>query len=363
MRRDLLQRLRSPGDGASGATFELVCETEDGGHVMSGYLRDTDNGARHPIVRGVPQFVGAGAAGDAQAAEVQARTTVTFSDKWRRFKSYGMQPAEQAFLFEWYRKKFGLASHEALLEFYAGFASILEVGPGSGFNTRFIAEHNPNASVVALDISEAAHTTFENTRHLANCGVVQADLMAAPFADDSFDFVIADGVLHHTPDTRKAVEALYRKVRPGGRFFFYVYRRMGAVRQFTDRHVREHFTRLSPEECYQACEPITELGRALAGLKATVTLDKPIEILGIPAGTHDVQRLFYYNFIKCFWNDAFDFETNNMVNFDWYHPHAAWQHSEDEVIGWLTALGVERWTINDANPNGISVLLDKPERP
>ena len=54
-------------------------------------------------------------------------------------------------------------------------------------------------------------------------------------------------------------------------------------------------------------------------------------MLGIPAGEHDVQRLLYYNFVKCFWNDAFDYETNNMVNFDWYHPHNAWQHTEDEV--------------------------------
>ena len=74
-----------------------------------------------------------------------------------------------------------------------------------------------------------------------------------------------------------------------------------------------------------------------------------------------MQRLFYYNFVKCFWNEAFDFETNNMVNFDWYHPHDAWQHTEDEVRGWLDELGVREYQFNDANPNGISVLLTKAE--
>ena len=99
----------------------------------------------------------------------------------------------------------------------------------------------------------------------------------------------------------------------------------------------------------------------MSRLNATITLSRPIEILGIAAGTHDVQRLIYYTFLKCFWNDAFDFETNNMVNFDWYHPHDAWQHTDAEVRGWLDELGVREYQFNDANPNGISVLLTKAE--
>jgi SAM-dependent methyltransferase len=215
--------------------------------------------------------------------------------------------------------------------------------------------------VFAIDISEAARTTMQNTRDLSNCHVVNADLHHAPFADNSFDFVIADGVLHHTPSTRDALGALYKKVRPGGTFFFYVYRKMGPARVFADQHVRDAFTRMSPEDCYAACEAITDLGRELSKLNATITLDKPIDVLGIPAGRHDVQRLVYYNFLKCFWNDAFDYETNNMVNFDWYHPHHAWQQSESEVRTWLSELDVSEYKINDANPNGISVLLIKPE--
>jgi arsenite methyltransferase len=183
--------------------------------------------------------------------------------------------------------------------------------------------------------------------------------MDLPFADESFDFIIADGVLHHTPNTRNAVRSLFRKLAPGGQFFFYIYRIMGPARKFCDDYIRERFTGLSPEDCYAACEPLTELGRALAKLNAQVTLENPIDVLGIPAGTHNVQRLIYYSFVKCFWNDAFDFDTNNMVNFDWYHPHHAWQHTEEEVAGWLAELRVEQFQFNPANPNGISVLLHK----
>jgi SAM-dependent methyltransferase len=358
--------------------MEVVAFECDGEHVMEGVLRLRGDKVWYPIVSGVPSFLTGPLRPDLRAfcdkhglqlprdeggslpAEQQAKTNETFSDKWRRFKSYGLEPAHEDFLFGWYMKKFGVPDRDALISFYADRARVLEVGPGSGFNTRFIAKHC-RGEVFALDVSDAAFTTFENTRDLGNCTVVQADLMDAPFADESFDLIIADGVLHHTPDTRAAVRALYRKVRPGGQFFFYVYKKMGAARQFCDAYIRERFTKLSPEECYAACVSLTELGRELSRLGAKVTLEKPIEVLGIPSGTHDVQRLIYYGFLKCFWNEAFDFETNNMVNFDWYHPHDAWQHTADEVEGWLRELGAEKFQFNDANPNGISALVTKPQ--
>jgi SAM-dependent methyltransferase len=368
---------RPPGVRASDV-LEVIAFEEAGPHVMEGLLRAVENGTWYPILRGVPSFLigplrpdmrdfcarhGLEIPMDSQSnlsAIQQAKTTKTFSDKWSRFKTYGLVPAHQKFLFQWYYKKFGLKDHESLIAFYQDRERVLEVGSGSGFNTRFIAQHCRGA-VYALDISDAAFTTFENTRDLSNCTVVQADLMETPFPDNYFDLIVADGVLHHTPDTHKAVNALYGKVRPGGQFFFYVYKKMGATRQFADAYIRERFTRLSPEECYEACQGMTELGRELSRLNATVTLMQPIDVLDIPAGTHDVQRLIYYNFLKCFWNEAFDFETNNMVNFDWYHPHHAWQHTVEEVTSWLEQLGVKSYRFNDANPNGLSVLMTKPE--
>jgi SAM-dependent methyltransferase len=359
-------------------TLRLKPFKREGSQIVEGILYDAGDPATwYPILDGVPCFLTGPLQPDLSGfcernnlappsvmapgskAIEQTKTNVTFSDKWTRFKRYGFADSHKQFLFTWYCKKLGLEDVDGLKAFYSRKSRILEVGPGSGFNTRFIAENCPG-KVFALDISDAAFTTFENTREIENCCVVQADLMDAPFADETFDFIIADGVLHHTPDTRAGVQALYRKLAPGGQFFFYVYRKMGAARLFTDNHIRENFMPLSPEDCYAACEGITELGRELSRLNATVTLEKPIPVLGIPAGTHNVQRLLYYNFLKCFWNEAFDYETNNMVNFDWYHPHNAWQHTDAEVEGWLKDLGVETYSFNDANPNGISLLLTKP---
>ncbi|MBD0295488.1 MAG: methyltransferase domain-containing protein, partial [Flavisolibacter sp.] len=42
-------------------------------------------------------------------------------------------------------------------------------------------------------------------------------------ADESFDFVYSLGVLHHIPDTFKALQACVDKVKKGGYFFTYLY--------------------------------------------------------------------------------------------------------------------------------------------
>ncbi len=356
---------------------ELELEEFDarGEDVLKGVLWEPKTENWFPILDGLPVFPSKAlqidlrdfaAAHDLPLTEElpqddrgQSITSKTFSDKWQRFKNYGMEKQHQEFLLDWYRKKFGLPTLEALDGFYASKSRILEVGPGSGFHTRLMAEKS-GAEVVAVDISEGARTSYENSRGLDTVTVVQADLFEAPVPDDYFDFIVADGVLHHTPDTFGGVKALYRKLAPGGQFFFYVYRKMGPVRQFVDETLRETFTKMGPEECYEACEEITEIGRQLSKLDAKIVLEKGVPALGLPEGEHNLQRFFYYGFMKCFWNDAFDFETNNMVNFDWYHPHHAWQHTDDEVVGWLTKLGVDSYKMNDANPNGISVLLTKP---
>ena len=177
--------------------LELKAYRSEREHVMEGMLQAPD-GRWFPILEGVPSFLTGvlqrdltefaaqhglqftpTTSEDAAAAE-QAKTNETFSDKWQRFRNYGLEAQHAEFLFGWYCKKLGLIPARILVAFHAKRKRILECGPGSGFNTRFMAEHCPG-EVYALDISDAAFTTFTNTRDLANCTVVQADLMQAPF--------------------------------------------------------------------------------------------------------------------------------------------------------------------------------------
>lgn len=165
---------------------------------------------------------------------------------------------------------------------------------------------NTTGTVVSVEIGDGVFAGYEKCKNYSNCHVIKADLMNLPFADNSFDYIHSDGVLHHTPNTKLAMKALYDKVRPGGIFWFYIYKEMNPVKHFCDDYIRKAFTKMPAEEALEQCKAITELGRELSKIDATITLEKPIEVLNIPAGTFSLQRLIYYNFIKCFWNEKSD---------------------------------------------------------
>ncbi len=98
---------------------------------------------------------------------------------------------------------------------------------GCGFGRHAFEAARRGARVIALDAGEeevagvcatigamvdAGELDGESTR----AGAVQGDALALPFADGSFDRVIASEVLEHIPDDVAAMNELARVLRPGG---------------------------------------------------------------------------------------------------------------------------------------------------
>ena len=67
-----------------------------------------------------------------------------------------------------------------------------------------------------LDTFGAMAVDGELDLDTARVGSVQGDALALPFADGSFDRVIASEVLEHIPDDEQAMAELARVLRPGG---------------------------------------------------------------------------------------------------------------------------------------------------
>lgn len=93
---------------------------------------------------------------------------------------------------------------------------VLEIGCGAGSSS--IAFALDGAEVTASDLTEeAVRITKAKFEMLGLDGdVVQADAENLPFEDNSFDVVFSSGVLHHTPDTQKAIDEIFRVLKPGG---------------------------------------------------------------------------------------------------------------------------------------------------
>lgn len=100
---------------------------------------------------------------------------------------------------------------------------VLEVGLGYGTVSARLAQSG--ALYTGLDIA-AAPVDLINLRLRDSClpgEAVRGSILAAPFADASFDAVVAIGCLHHTGEIAQAIQEARRVLRPGGLFVCMVY--------------------------------------------------------------------------------------------------------------------------------------------
>jgi len=100
---------------------------------------------------------------------------------------------------------------------------VLEIGCGLG--TDAINFARAGARYTGIDLTERSielvRRRFDYENLKADMRV--ADAEALPFADASFDLVYSHGVLHHTPDTQRAINEAHRALRPGGAAMIMLY--------------------------------------------------------------------------------------------------------------------------------------------
>lgn len=101
----------------------------------------------------------------------------------------------------------------------------LDGGCGGG---RFVvALSQLGAQVEGIDVSAAAvQAATERIKERSlevNAHVQVASVLSIPFPDQTFDYVISSGVIHHTPNPKKAFNELTRVLKPGGKIFLSVY--------------------------------------------------------------------------------------------------------------------------------------------
>jgi SAM-dependent methyltransferase len=96
---------------------------------------------------------------------------------------------------------------------------VLEVGCGTGLFWRHVpATVGRHLAVTLTDLSQEMVNTA-TVRARSRTGELQgfvADVHRLPFPDDSFDMVIANHMLYHSPNPSSALREIARVLRPGG---------------------------------------------------------------------------------------------------------------------------------------------------
>lgn len=86
-------------------------------------------------------------------------------------------------------------------DFFTKKQKVLHFAPEQAFYKRFRKQIN------------IEYTTTDLESPLAE---VKADICNLPFEDNSFDFILCNHVLEHIPNDKKAMQELYRILKPGG---------------------------------------------------------------------------------------------------------------------------------------------------
>jgi SAM-dependent methyltransferase len=252
-------------------------------------LRCRSCSATVPVVDGVPRLAGHS---DSYAA--------SFGRQWNRYDV--ARPQEDGATF---RLKTGFSPGDL-----AG-RLVLDAGCGGGRYARLAGASG--AFVIGVDLSAAVVKAAAVCAELTRVVILQADLLDLPLADGAFDLVYSIGVLHHTPDPRRAFKEIARKVKPGGRLAVWLYRRNTPPQEWLNRGLRGVTTRL----------PVRVLEPLCAGLGA---------LGSVPILNRTLNKVANFS-------NHSDWTLRVCDNFDWYAPQYQSHHSLAELKRWFVEEG------------------------
>jgi SAM-dependent methyltransferase len=284
--------------------LELQVQLQQGPEVVEGGLSCRECGVEYPILRGIPRFVKQGAYAS------------SFGYQWNWFRTVQLDSLN------------GTDESERFLEATTGWKTedyqsrlVLDAGVGAGRFAEIVAKKG--GEVVGVDLTTAIDAAYANIGQHDRVNLVQADIFAMPFREETFDLAYSIGVLHHTPDPCKAFERVGAMVKKGGGFAVYLYHRYGIAYRFSDL-IRTVTTRL----------PL-KLMFAISAVAVPLYYLYRIPVLG------KVLRLLTLISLHPNWRFRW------LDTFDWYTPKYQWKFLYPEVIRWFRANGFLDITVFD----------------
>jgi SAM-dependent methyltransferase len=107
---------------------------------------------------------------------------------------------------------------------------ILDAGCGTGVGTEYLVHLNPQATVVGIDLSEGALNVAKERCQRSGANRAQfhhLSLFDVEEIPGEFDLINCVGVLHHTSEPIRGIQALAKKLAPGGLMHIFVYAELG----------------------------------------------------------------------------------------------------------------------------------------
>ena len=147
-----------------------------------------------------------------EGENIDAEVVESFGDEWLKFHDFSDE-----IIHDIAKEYFDLLNDTIVNKTtYA-----IDIGCGTGRWTKYLTEKV--GFVEAIDPSNAIIAADKLLGKTENVRLSKASTETIPFADETFDFAMSVGVLHHIPDTQQAMKDCVRKVKKGGYFYCYLY--------------------------------------------------------------------------------------------------------------------------------------------
>lgn len=113
-------------------------------------------------------------------------------------------------------------------DFFNKPASVLHFAPEQAFYKRF---------------RESKHLNYTTTDLNSPLADVKADICNLPFEDDTYNIILCNHVLEHIPDDTKAMQELYRVLKPGGMAILQIPQDLSREHTFEDNTITDRAER------------------------------------------------------------------------------------------------------------------------
>jgi ubiquinone/menaquinone biosynthesis C-methylase UbiE len=145
-------------------------------------------------------------------SNIDPSVVASFGEEWTKFQSFSNQDISQ--IGDCY---FDILNDEIINK----NTKVIDIGCGSGRWTKYILDKVE--FVESIDPSDAIFAADNLLGNHSNVRLSKASIDNIPFDDKTFDFGMSIGVLHHIPDTQKALLDCVKKIKIGGYFYIYLY--------------------------------------------------------------------------------------------------------------------------------------------
>ncbi|MFH1656474.1 MAG: class I SAM-dependent methyltransferase [Candidatus Nealsonbacteria bacterium] len=308
--------------------FELKIDSLIGEEIISGKLISKEHS--YSIIKGVPRFIDKTFSNDLD----KNKTTISFGNKWSSDLLEGYEKQRKESLKERFLSILGVENKEELKKVFKDNMNCLDIGCGIAW-PEYLFNINKKVNRFAVDLSFSVEKAYKKTKNISNIFIGQADLFNLPFKDNFFDIIFADGVLHHTGNTKKAFYTLSKYLKPNGLIGIYIYSQKPFLRELADYKIREITTEMTFKEVQEFSEQMAKFGKSLQKFKDDLKIESDIPLLGIKKGNYNLQKFIYDYFLKCFYNKEWGDNSSIINNLDWYYPKYASHHSKKEIKSWF----------------------------